>query len=91
MPTRLPLHVLLRQSLSRLAKTFITLARSALVIVVWLILLPTLTLWTWRFYFWSGENIGFSTAALTQNTTVNQTVSNGDDGHYNYLLSYDWK
>ncbi|GAN02097.1 conserved hypothetical protein [Mucor ambiguus] len=91
MPTILPFHVLLQQSLSRLAKSFITLIRSVLVIIVWLILLPTLTLWTWRFYFWSGENMGFSTAALTQNSTANQTVSNEKDAHYSYLLSYDWK
>lgn len=91
MPTRLPLLVLLRQSMSRLAKAAITVIRSVLVIIVWLILLPTLTLWTWRFYFWSGENIGFSTAALTQITTTNHSASNDDDEHYHYLLSYDWK
>ncbi|KAL9559630.1 hypothetical protein MBANPS3_000336 [Mucor bainieri] len=91
MPERLPLRVLLRQSLSRLTKAFITLIRSALVIIVWLILLPTLTLWTWRFYFWSAENMGFSTTALTQNSTANQNASHEEDAHYSYLLSYDWK
>ncbi|KAI8642232.1 hypothetical protein BD408DRAFT_443594 [Parasitella parasitica] len=85
MPTRLPLQVLLRQSLSRLVNVFITCVRSAVVIIVWLILLPALTLWTWRFYFWSGENIGFP-------STLKQDISNShSENDRQYLLYYNWK
>lgn len=89
MPTRLPFYVLLQQSIARLVNAFITFIRSVLVVIVWLIILPTLTLWTWRFYFWSGENIGF-TSTLKQNTTTVHSDDN-DNKHYYYLLSYDWK
>ncbi|KAI7887924.1 uncharacterized protein EV154DRAFT_567017 [Mucor mucedo] len=40
--------------------------RTLLVMIVWLILLPTSTVWTWRFYFWSGENITGNSIAHTR-------------------------
>ncbi|KAF7725250.1 hypothetical protein EC973_000338 [Apophysomyces ossiformis] len=61
MPDRIPPRVLLRQCVGRLHIFAKTAIRAILVATVWLVILPFTTLWTWRFYFWSGENIGFTT------------------------------
>ncbi|KAI7900493.1 uncharacterized protein BX663DRAFT_488410 [Cokeromyces recurvatus] len=61
MPEKVPLHVLFSQLVNRLTALLKTCLRGLTVITVWLIMLPNFTLWTWRFYFWSGENIGFNT------------------------------
>lgn len=68
MPERVPLYVLFTQLLYRFFSLLKTGLRGLTVVIVWLIVLPNFTLWTWRFYFWSGENIGFYTTANT--TTV---------------------
>ncbi|RCH82636.1 hypothetical protein CU098_002497, partial [Rhizopus stolonifer] len=71
MPDQLPLNVFIRQSLQALYRGFIVCLRSIIVVFVWLVLLPTFTTWTWRFYFWSGENIGFYVSKDNQTTTEN--------------------
>ncbi|KAI8089411.1 uncharacterized protein BX664DRAFT_262675 [Halteromyces radiatus] len=70
MPDRLPLTVFVRQCLKRLVYYLKTLLRAIIVAIVWLVILPYSTLCTWRFYFWSGETIGFFT-----NTTKNVTFN----------------
>jgi hypothetical protein len=87
MPDRLPFRVLIQQMAHRTASTVVMLVRLILVIIVWIILLPTLTLWTWRFYFWSGENIGFS-SSTDRNNTVKETST--DEPSYS-LLRYHWR
>lgn len=67
MPSRIPIKVLFQQCVSRLAQGLVTAIRATLVIIVWLIILPTITIWTWRFYFWSGENIGFYSTSKNSN------------------------
>lgn len=74
MPERIPLGVLVRQCTHRLASLFKTLLRAFVVALVWLVALPYLTLWTWRFYFWSGESIVFA-RRLSTNTTLLQDIS----------------
>jgi hypothetical protein len=67
MPEHVPVLVLFSQLIRRLA-TFLQLClRGLLVLCVWLVVLPNFTLRMWRFYFWSGENIGFS-------QTTNETI-----------------
>ncbi|KAI8063658.1 uncharacterized protein B0P05DRAFT_555191 [Gilbertella persicaria] len=63
MPERVPLHVILSGLIRRLASLIKTCCRGLAVALVWLVVLPSFTLWTWRFYFWSGENIGFRVQA----------------------------
>jgi TM2 domain-containing membrane protein YozV len=75
MPARIPIKVLFQQCISRLARGFITIMRAMLVVIVWLILLPTLTLWTWRFYFWSGKNIGFTVTHTSNRLLLNHSHS----------------
>ncbi|ORY93848.1 hypothetical protein BCR43DRAFT_551551 [Syncephalastrum racemosum] len=74
MPERIPLGVLIRQCTHRLATLFKTVLRALVVALVWLVALPYLTLWTWRFYFWSGESIVFA-RRLSNNTTLLQDIS----------------
>ncbi|KAI8148867.1 hypothetical protein BJV82DRAFT_201164 [Fennellomyces sp. T-0311] len=69
MPDRIPLNVLVRQCARRCGALLWTCFRAALVVVVWLVILPFLTLCTWRFYFWSGESIGFA-KRLAKNATL---------------------
>lgn len=71
MPSRIPIRVLLKQCLLRLGRGLIIATRFVSVLTVWLVFLPTLTLWTWRFYFWSGENIGFTSRSLSSNHSSN--------------------
>ncbi|KAI8882007.1 hypothetical protein K501DRAFT_252110 [Backusella circina FSU 941] len=60
MPERVPLYVLCSQFILRIMSLVKTCSRFLCVALVWLVLLPNFTLRTWRFYFWSGENIGFT-------------------------------
>ncbi|ORX52669.1 hypothetical protein DM01DRAFT_1306354 [Hesseltinella vesiculosa] len=57
MPDRLPVEVVFRQIGRRLASSIKLVLRGLVVAIVWLVILPYSTLWTWRFYFWSGETI----------------------------------
>ncbi|KAI8366334.1 hypothetical protein EDC96DRAFT_508584 [Choanephora cucurbitarum] len=67
MPEKVPFYVLCSQLVRRLISLMKTCLRGLVVGIVWLVILPNFTLWTWRFYFWSGENIGF-------NSYVNEAV-----------------
>ncbi|KAI9490702.1 hypothetical protein BDB00DRAFT_836412 [Zychaea mexicana] len=69
MPDRIPIGVLVRQCARRCGALLWACFRAALVVVVWLVILPFLTLCTWRFYFWSGESIGFA-KRLAKNATL---------------------
>lgn len=69
MPERVPMLVFCSQLIHRSMSFLKTLLRALTVVFVWLVILPSFTLWTWRFYFWSGEHIGFNTIS-THNTTL---------------------
>jgi hypothetical protein len=83
MPNQIPLKVIVRQSVSSLGSIALLLLRSFLVVCVWFLALPTATLWTWRFYFWSGENIGFK-QAITEDSSGNSVLFM----HYNWRYLY---
>lgn len=85
MPSHIPLQVLLKQCLLRLGRGLIIAARFVSVLIVWLVFLPTLTLWTWRFYFWSGENIGFTGRASSSNHSLNTQ----EEDDVMFLLRYN--
>ncbi|KAF8677376.1 hypothetical protein RHS04_05713 [Rhizoctonia solani] len=55
MPDRLPAELFLRKLSLQMAKVLITSLRLVMISVIWLAILPYLTLWVWRFYFWTGE------------------------------------
>lgn len=84
MPEKVPFYLLVSQLIRRLASGLKTLARGLLVVIVWLILLPNFTLWTWRFYFWSGESIVFRKQDEQPKTDVLTTIT--DETTY---LSYE--
>ncbi|GAA5799389.1 hypothetical protein HPULCUR_004804 [Helicostylum pulchrum] len=76
MPEKVPLFVLFSQLLRRLASLIKTVVRGLTVVIVWLIILPNFTLWTWRFYFWSGETIiGFNNSGNQNATTAITTTA----------------
>jgi E3 ubiquitin-protein ligase MARCH6 len=55
MPKRLPPELFLRKLSLQMAKVVITSLRLVMISVIWLAVLPYLTLLVWRFYFWTGE------------------------------------
>ncbi|KAL7319178.1 hypothetical protein PS15m_002347 [Mucor circinelloides] len=75
MPEKVPFFVLVTQLIYRIASLLKSAFRGLTVLIVWLIILPNFTLWTWRFYFWSGENIGFNTHVLDATSTATTTTT----------------
>ncbi|KAI8343850.1 hypothetical protein BD560DRAFT_411937 [Blakeslea trispora] len=56
MPARIPLRILLRQSIYYTFSATLFCIRFGLAVLIWLFLIPVLTTWTWRFYFWTGSH-----------------------------------
>ncbi|CAE6447141.1 unnamed protein product [Rhizoctonia solani] len=59
MPNRLPAELFLRKLSLQMAKAVIMSLRLFMISVIWLAILPYLTLWVWRFYFWTGEVLAY--------------------------------
>ncbi|KAI9020804.1 hypothetical protein CLU79DRAFT_218346 [Phycomyces nitens] len=82
MPDRMPLRILCRQSIRHLTFFLRGFLRAIIVVVVWIIVVPCLTLLTWRFCFWSGSRFDFSsrlkqdlgTTSLNESTTDSLTM-----------------
>ncbi|OZJ02188.1 hypothetical protein BZG36_05494, partial [Bifiguratus adelaidae] len=68
MPANVPIFLFFRRMLIHSFNLFNTLVRAAMVGTVWLVLLPYVTVWMWRFYFWSGNNLATGMAAMTDVT-----------------------
>ncbi|GAB5593245.1 hypothetical protein Unana1_08145 [Umbelopsis nana] len=60
MPERIPIRLFVTQFFIRGFFVLLAILRAIVVGVVWLVIVPYAALWTWRFYFWSGENIVMS-------------------------------
>ncbi|CAG8534573.1 36214_t:CDS:2 [Racocetra persica] len=60
MPESIPIVLFLRRGIRRFCGLIQIWLRAMLVGAVWLITLPYMTVWVWRFYFWSGESVAFS-------------------------------
>lgn len=78
MPERVPFSILLTKSFQQSITIFKQLGRALLVIFVWLMLVPNVTLFSWRFFFWSGENIGIRVNATEPIQHGNQTMETID-------------
>ncbi|KAI9255106.1 hypothetical protein BDA99DRAFT_540018 [Phascolomyces articulosus] len=74
MPDTLPTTLFIKQLYKKLVFLFCTAIRAIIVSSVWLILLPYLTVWTWRFYLWSGENLAYRLSRL-QNINITTTIT----------------
>ncbi|KAG8699785.1 hypothetical protein FRC08_005103, partial [Ceratobasidium sp. 394] len=59
MPKRLPSKLFLRKLSAQLARVVILSLRLVMISVIWLAMLPYLTLLVWRFYFWTGEALAY--------------------------------
>jgi E3 ubiquitin-protein ligase DOA10 len=75
MPETLPADLFIRQLLRKTSGVIRITLRAIVVVFVWLIMLPYITLWVWRFYFWIGDHLALSmhndnsTAADTFNSS----------------------
>ena len=74
MPETLPITLFIKQLYKKAVFLSCTVIRAFVVSSVWLILLPYLTVWTWRFYLWSGENLAHRLSRL-QNINVTSSLS----------------
>lgn len=60
MPETLPADLFIRQLLRKTSGIIRITLRAIVVVFVWLIMLPYITLWVWRFYFWIGDHLALS-------------------------------
>ncbi|CAG8601146.1 5730_t:CDS:10, partial [Acaulospora morrowiae] len=60
MPESIPVVLFVRRGARRIYGLIQIWFRAILVGIVWLIILPYITVWVWRFFFWSGETVAFS-------------------------------
>lgn len=72
MPETLPAMLFVRQLRKRIVSGICIAARATLVSIVWLVILPYFTVWTWRFYFWSAENLSQYLGRLRQPSAFQQ-------------------
>lgn len=80
MPDRIPFTVLFRQCARRCSYFLRTGLRASIVVIVWLVLLPYLTLVVWRLYFWAGESIISAKQLINRNTLISKgALSNETD------------
>ncbi|KAI9498992.1 hypothetical protein BDB00DRAFT_867061 [Zychaea mexicana] len=73
MPDTLPATLFVKQFYIKLVFLACTAARAAIVSSVWLLVLPYLTVWTWRFYLWSGENLAHRLSRFQSISIINAT------------------
>ncbi|KAJ1972426.1 hypothetical protein H4R35_004679 [Dimargaris xerosporica] len=57
MPQHIPFYVVIKRLLYHAATAIVYVMRVALVGFVWFILLPYMTVWVLRFYFWTGQTV----------------------------------
>ncbi|KAI8584471.1 hypothetical protein K450DRAFT_216574 [Umbelopsis ramanniana AG] len=60
MPETLPADLFIRQLFRKTSGIIRITLRAIVVVFVWLIMLPYITLWVWRFYFWIGDHLALS-------------------------------
>ncbi|KAL1918314.1 uncharacterized protein VTP21DRAFT_2974 [Calcarisporiella thermophila] len=66
MPETIPMFLFMRRGIRRVLSGILLFLRAWLVMTVWTVVLPYITVWVWRFYFWSGDNIAFGLNGLDQ-------------------------
>ncbi|TDL24001.1 hypothetical protein BD410DRAFT_786709 [Rickenella mellea] len=59
MPKQLPLILFLRRLVQQIFWTFLLGLRGIMVAIIWLAILPYVTVWTWRFYFVLGDHLAW--------------------------------
>ncbi|KAG8767308.1 hypothetical protein FRC12_006318 [Ceratobasidium sp. 428] len=59
MPKRLPPKLFLKKLSTQMARVVIMSLRLVMISIIWLAMLPYLTLLVWRFYFWTGEALAY--------------------------------
>jgi E3 ubiquitin-protein ligase DOA10 len=88
MPETLPAALFIRQLLRKASGIIRITMRAIVEVFVWLIMLPYITLWVWRFYFWIGDNLALSMHG-DNSTTANTTLVNEQNTELNSSLTED--
>ena len=63
--------------------------RAIIVGTIWLVLLPYLTIWVWRLYFWVGDRFAFGANGLDVPPALNATLTNGTDTNGTGVPDFD--
>ncbi|CAG8465452.1 2337_t:CDS:10 [Ambispora gerdemannii] len=98
MPDSIPVVLFLRRGLRRCYGLIKIWIRAMLVGTVWLITLPYITVWVWRFYFWSGDGLAsfiyrresISVGTANNNSTISDEKSALAVFYVNLLKSALW-
>ncbi|CAG8518480.1 3321_t:CDS:2, partial [Ambispora leptoticha] len=98
MPESIPVVLFLRRGLRRCYGLIKIWIRAMLVGTVWLITLPYITVWVWRFYFWSGDGLAsfvyrresISVGITNNNSTISEEKSALAVFYVNLLKSALW-
>lgn len=80
MPERLPWILFIRQLYKKSITILCVATRAIFVSCTWFILIPYLTVWNWRFYLWSGENLAAQLDRLqdARNSTHGPSIKSND-------------
>ncbi|KAF9188929.1 hypothetical protein BGZ50_001079 [Haplosporangium sp. Z 11] len=78
MPDVIPKWIMIKRAIDTLATGIKVVLRAILVISIWLVILPYLTIWMWRLYFWVGDWFAFGSNGLEVpvKKAVNMTTTN---------------
>ncbi|KAG9001493.1 hypothetical protein FRB93_012094 [Tulasnella sp. JGI-2019a] len=60
MPDTIPVHIVIKRIFKQLFSTMNVGFRAWLVVMIWLTIVPYLTVWAWRCYFWLGDQIAWN-------------------------------
>ncbi|CAO3618449.1 unnamed protein product [Cunninghamella blakesleeana] len=87
MPQYIPTYLIIRQCIKNGSRWIKTGLRAMLVAIVWLVLLPYVTLWTWRFYFWSSESLNQHSHQIGYNRSLTNSLFNHHQEHHQFNVS----
>lgn len=89
MPASIPRWILFKR-MARTAGVGIKLVLRAIIVgTIWLVLLPYLTIWVWRLYFWVGDRFAFGANGLDVPPALNGTLTNGTDTNGTGIPDFD--
>lgn len=87
MPESIPLHLFLKRLILRALRLLRFILRAFAVAAVWLALIPYLTMWQWKWAFWSGNIISYRLAGLNLNLSPpSSPIPTPPDTNYFLLL-----
>ncbi|GJJ75852.1 E3 ubiquitin-protein ligase MARCH6 [Entomortierella parvispora] len=89
MPESIPRWILFKRMAGTVGVGIKLVIRAIIVGTIWLVLLPYLTIWVWRLYFWVGDRFAFGANGLDVPPAINATLTNGTDTNGTGVPDFD--